>query len=413
MPTDITQSDITVTIPSLGDSANIVTAFTDYHTDLAAAVAVLGRSTNTFTGDIALNGGDITTTSSTFNVANTNALTVQIGLAATSLVFGATTGQTAFRNDIVLGAGKRIILEGATNDTAETVLTVADPTTDRTITFPDASGNVVLDTATQTLTNKTLTTPIISSISNSGTVTLPTGTRTLVARDTTDTLTNKTVTGLVLTAGTNSLAPLRLSGTSLLTTDLDGAVEYNGQFFLTNNTRTKRGVVSPRHVYSLTSTRSLSTTAGTNSIFGASLALEANTVYEFEISFAITLTCGVSTNSNFTLSTALPTSSTVSYHSQHSSGITSTGPLETFATGAAAPATTAALNFSGTSTPLAAQYRMRGIIRTSSTEGDFTPNFVLANSGGVPTSIVLSAGSYVTVNKIGASNANIVTGAWT
>ena len=48
---------------------------------------------------------------------------------------------------------------------------------------------------TKTLTNKTLTTPIISSISNSGTITLPTSTDTLVGRATTDTLTNKTVSG--------------------------------------------------------------------------------------------------------------------------------------------------------------------------------------------------------------------------
>jgi len=58
---------------------------------------------------------------------------------------------------------------------------------------------VAIDTATtvdkttaQTLTNKTLTTPIISSISNTGTLTLPTSTDTLVGRATTDTLTNKT-----------------------------------------------------------------------------------------------------------------------------------------------------------------------------------------------------------------------------
>ena len=49
-------------------------------------------------------------------------------------------------------------------------------------------------TGSQTLTNKTLTTPVISSISNTGTVTLPTATDTLVGRTTTDTLTNKTLT---------------------------------------------------------------------------------------------------------------------------------------------------------------------------------------------------------------------------
>ena len=47
-------------------------------------------------------------------------------------------------------------------------------------------------TGTQTLTNKTLTTPVISSISNTGALTLPTSTDTLVGRATTDTLTNKT-----------------------------------------------------------------------------------------------------------------------------------------------------------------------------------------------------------------------------
>jgi hypothetical protein len=59
-------------------------------------------------------------------------------------------------------------------------------------------------TGTQTLTNKTLTAPVISTISNTGTITLPTSTDTLVGRATTDTLTNKTLTsptisGAVLT----------------------------------------------------------------------------------------------------------------------------------------------------------------------------------------------------------------------
>lgn len=48
-------------------------------------------------------------------------------------------------------------------------------------------------TTSQTLTNKILTSPIISTISNSGTLTLPTSTDTLLGRATTDTLTNKTV----------------------------------------------------------------------------------------------------------------------------------------------------------------------------------------------------------------------------
>ena len=48
-------------------------------------------------------------------------------------------------------------------------------------------------TDSQTLENKTLLTPVISSISNTGTITLPTSTTTLIGTDTSDTLTNKTI----------------------------------------------------------------------------------------------------------------------------------------------------------------------------------------------------------------------------
>ena len=52
-----------------------------------------------------------------------------------------------------------ITFEGTSVDTAETTLTVVDPSVDRTITLPDATGTVVLDSATQTLSNKTLASP--------------------------------------------------------------------------------------------------------------------------------------------------------------------------------------------------------------------------------------------------------------
>jgi len=55
-----------------------------------------------------------------------------------------------------------ITFEGATADAYETTLTVVDPTADRTITLPNATGTVVLKDTVDTLTNKTLTSPTIS-----------------------------------------------------------------------------------------------------------------------------------------------------------------------------------------------------------------------------------------------------------
>ena len=70
--------------------------------------------------------------------------------------------------------------------------------------FTSGVDSAVTLTGTQTLTNKTLTAPTISTIVNTGTITLPTSTDTLVGKATTDTLTNKTLTspaisGAVLT----------------------------------------------------------------------------------------------------------------------------------------------------------------------------------------------------------------------
>jgi len=78
--------------------------------------------------------------------------------------------------------------------------------------------------ASQTLTNKTLTNPVISTISNTGTLTLPTSTDTLVGRATTDTLTNKTISGVSntisnvsLTTGVTGALPILNGGTGQTT----------------------------------------------------------------------------------------------------------------------------------------------------------------------------------------------------
>mgnify|MGYP003651682015 FL=1 len=149
-------------------------------------------------------------------------------------------------------------------DAFETTLAFTDPTADRTYTLPDNTGGVVLDTAAQTLSNKTLTSPTINAGTMSGaftgtmtmngvvlagasplvfegasddahettlalvdptadrTLSLPNATDTLIGKATTDTLTNKSFdlggSGNSLT-GTISEFNSALQGDSFATID--------------------------------------------------------------------------------------------------------------------------------------------------------------------------------------------------
>ena len=81
----------------------------------------------------------------------------------------------------------------------------------QTMTFAIDTAVVVDKTTAQTLTNKTLTTPTIASITNGGTVTIPSGADTLVARTSSDTLTNKILSAPTLTSPVINTA---ISGTA-------------------------------------------------------------------------------------------------------------------------------------------------------------------------------------------------------
>jgi hypothetical protein len=109
-----------------------------------------------------------------------------------------------------------------TSITAGTGLSGGAITTSGTIAI---DSTVVTLAGSQTLTNKTLTTPVISSISNSGTVTIPTGTVTLATLTGSETLTNKTLTDPKV-----NLAFDAQTGTSYTT-----VIDDNGQIVTMNN----------------------------------------------------------------------------------------------------------------------------------------------------------------------------------
>ena len=126
------------------------------------AFQFLGSGTTTLSGDLAVNGGDITTTTTTANMLNANATTLNIGGDATAVDIASTTGTTSVNNalavdgsvtlgdaatDTITANGvwqnlNALVFEGATDNAFETTFAITDPTADRTVTFQDGSGTV-------------------------------------------------------------------------------------------------------------------------------------------------------------------------------------------------------------------------------------------------------------------------------
>jgi trimeric autotransporter adhesin len=140
--------------------------------------------------------GAITTINGTPNeIDATGTSTVTLSLPAALTFTGKTVTGGTFTGTTVTNATQT---GGTINNAsigATTPSTGAFTTLSASVSGTVGGDTITTNTATQTLTNKTLTTPIIASISNTGLLTLPTSTDTLVGRATTDTLTNKTISG--------------------------------------------------------------------------------------------------------------------------------------------------------------------------------------------------------------------------
>jgi hypothetical protein len=79
----------------------------------------------TTAGDIAVNGGDITTTATTFNLVNTTATTLNVGGAATTVSIGSSTGTTTINtaNTVITG---NLTVNGTTTTVESTTVSIAD-----------------------------------------------------------------------------------------------------------------------------------------------------------------------------------------------------------------------------------------------------------------------------------------------
>jgi len=192
------------------DSANV---FDLQAQNLTGTLAIAKGGTGQTTQQLAINAlTGAQTNNRVLRSDGTNATLsqVNVGTDVTGILLGANGGTGVANTSKTITLGGNLTTSGA----FATTLTTSNTTT---VTLP-TTGTLTTLAGTETLTNKTLTTPVISSIVNTGTLTLPTTTDTLVGRATTDTLTNKTLsTGLVMDASaiTSGTAQASTSGTSI------------------------------------------------------------------------------------------------------------------------------------------------------------------------------------------------------
>jgi hypothetical protein len=208
-----TANDHETTFTITDPTADRTITFPDATGTVALAANVAALSGATFTG--AVSGTDLTLSGNlTVNGTTTNINSTNLVVEDKNIVLADVDTPTDTTAD-----GGGITLKGATDKTFNWVDSTDSWTSSEHVNL--ASGKsyymngTLLKDVSETLTNKTLTTPVISSISNTGTLTLPTSTDTLIGRDTTDTLTNKTLSSAVATTALtlNATAELRLADT--------------------------------------------------------------------------------------------------------------------------------------------------------------------------------------------------------
>ena len=181
---------------------------------LSGNLTVNGTTTNLNTTNLVVEDkniiiADVATPSDT--TADGGGITIKGATDKTFNWVSATSSFTASEN-IDLASSKTFKIAGTDVLTASAVLGKAVP-----------SGTIVGTTDSQTLTNKTLTSPVISSISNTGTITVPTTTGTLALTSQVINNTLTTTTGdMIYASGSNTPARLAIGTTGQVLTVAGG-----------------------------------------------------------------------------------------------------------------------------------------------------------------------------------------------
>ena len=144
----------------------------------------------------------------TSNSVDINAGTVDGAIIGGSSAAAGTFTTLTANTSLTMAEDATIIFEGATDDAYETTLTVVDPTADRTVSLPNATDTLVGKATTDTLTNKSIdlgTNTLTGSLAEFNTALQSESFASLTGSET---LTNKTLTSPVFNTGVSGSAVL-------------------------------------------------------------------------------------------------------------------------------------------------------------------------------------------------------------
>ena len=183
----VSTGNMSLTNGSITDSSGTI-SFGDENLTTTGNVSganITGSGTTHTLGTIEISGNTIRSTDSTsISINDSVAITGNLSVPSTNnITFGSLLTidtQSSLPTITSGGAGNVLLIdavpllldniirfEGSSIDTNDTTLTATDPTADRTITLPDLSGNVVLDTSTGYATSTIFSTTSTLIIYNS------------------------------------------------------------------------------------------------------------------------------------------------------------------------------------------------------------------------------------------------------
>jgi hypothetical protein len=269
------------------------------------------------------------------------------------------------------GVETSIVFEGATADAHETTLTVVDPTQDNIITLPNTTGTVVLTTATQTLTNKTM-----GDALNAGGFRI---TNIATPVDGTDAV-NKTFADAQVAAAATSAASAATSASS-------AATSASSALTSANSASSSASAAATSATSAATSASSAQTSASSAQTFASTMAASVTAAQSSETAAASSATAAAtSATSAATSATSAAASATAAATSATSAAASATAAT-TSATSAETSATSSATSASAAATSATSAAASATAAATSATSA-------AASATAAATSATSAAASY-------------------